>query len=99
MSSRSKIHGAVTLTMPSGVTHTMSNRLVLQLMDDVGRIRKGDTGPIPESVYEQFDELRWFRDAVENSSTSGHLHEMVLMLVHGPAATPAEQPVREVSAA
>jgi len=99
MSGARKIHGAVTLTMADGTSHTLSNRLVLQLMDDVGRLRKGDTGPIPESVYEQFDELRWFRDAVDISSSSGHLHELVLMLVHGPTATPAEQPEAEGSAA
>ncbi len=97
MSHKSKIHGAVTLTMPSGVTHTISNRLLLQLMDDIGRVRKGDTGPIPESVYEQFDELRWFRDAVDISSSSGHVHEMVLNFIQGSVPTPTT-PTTEASA-
>ncbi len=88
MSSQGKVYGRVTLTMRNGIQHTIPNRLIIQLAEDSTRLLGGYQGPIPADLYARLpEEIAWFRDAVSITSDEGHLQDLILCLIHGPATT------------
>jgi hypothetical protein len=70
----SKVHGTTTLTFSDGSQRHLPNSEVFEVAAD---LTSSAAAPIVEM----------FKKAVSVTSTHGHLHELILAFVHGPAAT------------
>jgi hypothetical protein len=85
--------GFCVLTMPDGTEHRLPQEKVFSLLAKLQRTAGRKDSTIPAWLFTKFPALAWFRDCVEAKSDDGsHLHELIMCLVHGPAANPDAPP-------
>jgi hypothetical protein len=73
----SKVHGTTTLTFSDGSERHLSNQRIYEVAADP---TSDAAAPI----------VALFRECVSARSTNGHLHELILCYINGPAKTKEE---------